>query len=624
MDRTLRKPAFEFYPLASIRPEGWLKQQLRIQADGLSGNLDLFWPDIADSRWIGGSCEGWERVPYWLDGFIPLAFLLDDPSLQTRAGHYIDKILEGQHEDGWICPCEFAERDTYDMWALFLLLKVLIVWHDATDDVRVEPAVERALRQLDRHIDTHTLFDWAQVRWYEALLGIFWLYRRQPGEWLLKLAWKLHSQGFDFPSLFDEWPYTRPNPKGQWSIMNHVVNQAMMLKGWSLFSLLSNQDEDRFAAEKMLQLLDRWHGMVNGMFTGDECMAGQSPVQGTELCAVVEMMFSLEHLSAISGDAKWGDRLEWVAFNALPATFSPDMWSHQYVQQVNQVECSTQDNPVFTTNKGQANLFGLEPNYGCCTANLSQGWPKFARSLFMCSESSGGAAEGIAVVAYAPATLSTSIGGVGIEIRMQTDYPFRDQIWLDVHVAEPVHFPLYLRIPGWSDRATVSIEGEVLTPMPGSYFAIDRDWSGEVRLCLHFPMGTNWQKRPNGMVALTRGPLVYSLAIAEKWCRINADLPGHELPHGDYELFATVPWQYAIDISNVVWEMQPIGGFPFSPDGAPVEAWVNGGPIDWPMSHGSATSTPLSRHALGRLRPLRLIPYGCTNLRLTEFPELEP
>ena len=65
---------WNFYTSKEIKPQGWLKRQLEIQAEGLSGNLHKIWPDIRDSAWIGGDREGWERVPYWLDGFIPLAF----------------------------------------------------------------------------------------------------------------------------------------------------------------------------------------------------------------------------------------------------------------------------------------------------------------------------------------------------------------------------------------------------------------------------------------------------------------------------------------------------------------------------------------------------------------------
>ena len=116
------------------------------------------------------------------------------------------------------------------------------------------------------------------------------------------------------------------------------------------------------------------------MFSCDEHLAGHDPSQGSELCSVVEAQFSLEQLISILGDARLGDRLEKIAFNALPGTFSKDMWAHQYDQQPNQVMCSLQKRD-WTTNGPESNIFGLEPNFGCCTANMHQGWPKFAASL---------------------------------------------------------------------------------------------------------------------------------------------------------------------------------------------------------------------------------------------------
>ncbi|MBM3294568.1 MAG: hypothetical protein FJY82_08585, partial [Candidatus Aminicenantes bacterium] len=85
----LAEPAFRPLPLGAVKPRGWLLRQLRIQAQGLSGRLDEFWPDVGQSKWFGGQAEGWERAPYWLDGFIPLAFLLDDPALKAKAAKYV-------------------------------------------------------------------------------------------------------------------------------------------------------------------------------------------------------------------------------------------------------------------------------------------------------------------------------------------------------------------------------------------------------------------------------------------------------------------------------------------------------------------------------------------------------
>ena len=89
-------------------------------------------------------------------------------------------------------------------------------------------------------------------------------------------------------------------------------------------------------------MLDRYHGVPNGMFSCDEHLAGLDPSHGTELCTVVETMFSLEIALSTFGEAALGDRLEKIAYNALPGTFNDTMWAHQYDQQSNQVQVGLQ------------------------------------------------------------------------------------------------------------------------------------------------------------------------------------------------------------------------------------------------------------------------------------------
>lgn len=618
----LQDPAFDFLRMNEIQPKGWLLNQLKIQAAGLSGNLDRFWPDIRDSQWIGGEAEGWERLPYWLDGFIPLAWILKDDDMKARADRYIDYIITHQSEDGWICPDNRTNRSGYDMWALFLILKVLVVYHTATEDRRIEDVVQKALTALDRHIDTNTLFKWAQTRWFECLIPIFWLYERTGFEWLPALATKLRCQGFDWQSFFRRWPYRKPDDKGRWSYMSHVVNNAMMLKSGALLWRLTGSAEDLASAENMVDLLDEHHGMVTGLFTGDECLNGTSPIQGTELCAVSEYMYSLELLMSVTGEAHWGDRLEKIAYNALPAAFSPDMWTHQYDQQANQVECSAQRIPVFGTNGGEAHIFGLEPNYGCCTANLSQAWPKFALSTFMRS------ADGLAVAAYAPCSAVTEIMGAKVSLTLDTGYPFRDSLRFSLVTEKDLEFALYLRIPSWADEAVIEIDGSKIHPEAGGFHRLHRKWSGESRFSLCLPMKPRLVKRPGSLCALTRGPLVYSLAIGERWVQVHEDIPGREFPHCDYEVYASSPWNYAITVEPDRLEEeltiieQPIGEYPFSPEGAPVSVFVKGRKVDWRFENGSAAPVPSMTWISDDTEILKFIPYGCTNLRLTEMPNL--
>jgi hypothetical protein len=638
----------KFYPLplGQIRPQGWLARQLRIQADGLSGHLDEFWPDVQESRWFGGDAEGWERAPYWLDGVIPLAFLLDDQALQAKVTRYVDYILTHQHEDGWLGPRAMAgtggigETSHYDLWAMFLALKMLMQYYDATGDARVITAVEKCLHGIDRHIDRAPLFNWAQFRWFEALIPIYWLYEHTEAPWLLDLGVKLHAQGFNWRAFFERWPMTEPTPKGRWSHMSHVVNNAMAVKAHGLWWRQSGDPQDRDAVYDMIAKLDRYHGMVTGVFTGDECIAGLDPTQGTELCAVVEYMYSLEILLSLLGDPAFGDRLESITFNALPATFSPDMWSHQYDQQVNQVMCSIREDHPWTTNGPESNIFGLAPNYGCCTANLSQGWPKFAAHLWMRDDA------GLTAVAYAPSVAEVEIDGARVTAALETGYPFRETLNFRIHTDAPVTFPLLLRIPTWAKEATVQVaDDKVIHAEAGTFHRIAREWRGTTEVVLTLPMAPRLLARPHRAVAMARGPLVYALTIGEDWRRVHEDLPYRELPHADWEIYPTTPWNYALALEEalmdatakavttnevttngepVMFTEHAIGDYPFSPDGAPVSAQVKGRRVPaWQLENGSAGALPQSPVTSSKpLEALTLIPYGCTNLRITEFPVL--
>ena len=601
-----------------IRPEGWLRRQLEIQAQGLSGHLHEVWPDVRESAWIGGSCEGWERVPYWLDGLIPLAHLLGDEKLIATAGRYVQSIIARQQADGWICPCAKEERAGYDAWAVLLIGKVLALHVEFTGDEHAERALYLAMKNLYDLLESGEirLFDWGKFRWYEGFVPLLHLYARRKEDWIIALAALLREQGADYPSFTELWK----RPMNKWTFETHIVNLCMMLKYEAVCcELLGEAYAGR--AESLLAVLEKHNGTAVGTLTGDECLSGTGNNQGTELCAVVELMYSLEWLYAVTGDGKWADRLEKAAFNALPATFTDDMWAHQYDQMVNQVACiAFPGKSFFRTNNSEAHLFGLEPHFGCCTANFSQGWPKLALSSLLRTP------RGAVIAHLLPASMQTQLGGESVTIRVQSEYPFRMGAKITVAAEKPAAFELAIRVPAWAKD--VRLNGKKARITDG-HIRLNRLWQGETALALSMRAEPHLVRRPGDLRAAQYGALVFALPIETEYRMKEYTASGVErrFPYCDYELIPTSGWNYGFAAKDLRVAERPVGDIPFSSKEPPLEIRCMAAQIPWNWADGYDSvleAAPASRKAVSPAKETALIPYGCAKLRMTEMPMVKP
>ena len=133
----LLQTRFVRLPLGTVRPRGWLRDQLVIQSQGLTGHLDEFWPDLMESAWKGGEGESWERGPYYLNGLVPLAYILNDDRLIQKTKPFIEHMLNSGRDDGW-----FGPPTNEDRWPLAVAMKVLTQYYEATRDTRVLQLLE--------------------------------------------------------------------------------------------------------------------------------------------------------------------------------------------------------------------------------------------------------------------------------------------------------------------------------------------------------------------------------------------------------------------------------------------------------------------------------------------------
>ena len=166
--------AYEELPLGGISPEGWLREKLELQRDNISSDMDQTYPQVMGERngWLGGDGDQWERGPYWIDGLLPLAYILDDESLKAKVQPWIEWALASQTEDGNFGPRTDYEHEqgiqrnnSLDWWPRMVVLKILQQHYNATADERVLPFMERYF-----HYQLETLCEKPLDNWTNLLL----------------------------------------------------------------------------------------------------------------------------------------------------------------------------------------------------------------------------------------------------------------------------------------------------------------------------------------------------------------------------------------------------------------------------------------------------------------------
>ncbi len=398
----------------------------------------------------------------------------------------------------------------------------------------------------------------------DNLLIVYWLYNITGDAELLRLGELIHSQSADWTARFttDDHLY-RQNSL-------HCVNLAQGFKEPVMYYQQSKRAEHLQAPHEALRRIRRTIGFPTGLWAGDELLHFGDPARGSELCTAVEMMYSLEEMYRVTGDNAYADLLERIAYNALPTQITDCGDARQYYQQVNQVKVTREQRNFSTPHQDTDILFGQLTGYPCCTCNLHQGWPKFVQNLWYKT-----ADGGLAAMVYAPSTVTTSLAS-GAEVT-------------------------------WSDGDEVTIE--FVAPVRVSYWYDDA-------------------------AVIERGPLVYALRMEERWSRHDCD-DEPNLGRYYYEVTSPTRWNVALrrdDLrseniaSRFTVERGECGDAPWSLASAPIAIKARANVLpDWRLDRNSAASFCfMSQHApTGEVGPeteITLIPYGCTTLRVTEFP----
>ncbi|MCX6344712.1 MAG: glycoside hydrolase family 127 protein [Armatimonadetes bacterium] len=562
-------------PVGAIRPEGWLRKQLELEAEGFTGHLTEISGFLRkeNNAWLSADAKGdngWEEMPYWLRGFSNLGYVLGDQRIIKEAQIWLDAAIKSQREDGWFGPIANLGEFFTGGW------------------------------QVPRNGDN--------------LDSVYWLYNQTGEKTLLDLAEKLMRCG-------STWMAGKVNG-------GHNVDFSQGFRKPGQFYIQSKDPKYLAAAEGNFDSMYAVYGQVpGGMFGGDEfARPGHTdPQQAIETCGTVDMMLSQEILLGVTGDLKWADRCEDAAFNSLPAHFTSDLKALRYLTSPNQSNSDKRTKSPVLADGGPMQC--MNPyDHRCCQHNSGMAWPYFAENLWQ-----GAPGNGIAAIFYAPSVLKAKVGsGSTITIKETTKYPFDGQVELMITATQKEKFPLYLRVPGWCDNPAFKVNGKAIKAdaKPRTYVMIERTWANGDRVTINFPMAIKirtWEKNKDS-VSIDRGPLTFSIKIGEKYVK-----SGGTEKWPAWEIFPTTPWNYGlvIDKTNpaksfkVVKKAWPKSDQPFAWNEAPIELEVKAKKIpNWTENYWGLIDA-LQQSPVKSDEPVEtisMIPMGAGRLRVSAIP----
>ncbi|MEU6390541.1 beta-L-arabinofuranosidase domain-containing protein [Streptomyces sp. NPDC046939] len=618
---TVAPDAFTRLPVGSITARGWLAGQLRLQLAGLCGRYEekSHFLNMDTSGWVHPELGGWEELPYWLRGFVPLAIATRNADALATGKRWIDAILATQEPDGFFGPraLRTSLNGGPDFWPFLPLLMALRTYEEYTHDTRIVPFLTRFLRYMEAQGKGAFDSSWVSVRWGDGIDTARWLHDRTGEPFLASLVGKMHRYGAD-------WTGPLPTP--------HNVNIAQGFREPAQYAQWASSGADdlvRATYRTYEQVLAEYGQFAGGGIAGDENYRPGfgDPRQGFETCGIVEFMASHELLTRITGDPVWADRCEDLAFNMLPASLDPQGKGVHYITSANSVDL---DNARKTNGQFQ-NGFAMQSfqsgvdQYRCCPHNYGMGWPYFTEELWLATPDGG-----LAAALYSACEVRAKVGAdaVPVTIVEETDYPFDETITLTVRVDRPVAFPLRLRVPGWCEKPRLAVNGRTVTADPGPSFAeIRRTWRTGDRVTLRLPQRTTLRTWPGNhdSVSVDHGPLTYSLKITEKYVRTGGD---DTFP--EYDVHAASAWNYGLvpgSTPTLRRRPGPLPANPFAPGAEPLTLAARARRLpEWiaDEEHVVAPLQPSPARSRAAVETVTLVPMGAARLRITSFPTAAP
>jgi DUF1680 family protein len=484
---------------------------------------------------------------------VRVGYLADCENLVKKARSKIYPVIENADADGYLGP-DFLKDGL--VWSHAVYFRALTALYTATKDEKVLEALKKHFLRVplaDVFDKQKDYFPVLYVRDIADIETALWIYGQTGDKRFLAMAEDSYAV---FNEVFKDDTNARPAEEmrdltvpgmlaNRKVCRNHGVTYCEICKLPAILYMYTGKEIYKKAAVNAFEKLYRDQMLVDGVNSSSEYLNGNDNSHAMhETCDVSDLTWALGYLYMITGDPKYGDRIEEAIFNAGLGSVDDDFTSSQYFSCPNQVIADENSNHVFFYRGWPGwHTFAPEVPGGCCAGNVHRFMPNFAARAWMLGENEAFAAL------YAPTEISLTVGGTRVKIEEKTAYPFENTVRFLITPDAPVAFTLTLRVPAWATSYTVTVNGEAVSEKAKKgILKLNRTFCAGDVVTISFTDEIRFVENAKG-VSVKKGALLYALPVKERVVVEGLRKCGNE-KYPRYSLYADSDWSFGVNAKN--------------------------------------------------------------------------
>lgn len=629
---------FDEVRLNNIKPEGWINETLRCELEGMPGHLhEIGYPynkecwkykSLAD----GGYAAWWpyEQTAYRIDAIVRASALFDNlESYERLLGDEISECLD--KDDTFIGPEELKKPEDRNRWPHAVLFRALYaLWSKTGNELYIEKMREHYLNDDNEYSCSRDVVN------VETMLR---LYEHFGDERLLNKA----KAAFESYNKRAEEAESVTSLLSDKYIHDHGVSFNENAKISAIMYIYTGEKRYLDAAVAAYKRVDDFHMLPDGVHSSSEALCGKESWRTHESCDISDYTWSVGYLLEATGSSEYADKIERAIFNAFFGASAMDFKAIQYLSSVNQVICARNSTHIKAWLDTPRMAYAPHHYPECCVGNIGRAFPNYVLRMYQKTE------NGMAISLYGDSRYEDE----KIRIIQSGGYPYRMNVRLDVKLKDGKEKVLRLRIPDWSSETRICVNGQnTVFDTVNGYAVIKTDSDCMIDITFT-PVFKSHMSVDNG-IYFTYGPFLLSLKINED-CKTDEKEKRQTKCFPAYNIYPASDWSYAVSgweepeiipneiCEKTMWDYVP---FEIKIKARRLKNWelvnvkrakkelVGGEGVDDKQIECGASiveednlltprlpSAEFVENNLGEEEEITLIPYGCTNIRLTVFPK---